>query len=282
MTILLPSETEEKGIIEAINASLKSFCYHDPHTNALRPIICCVCDAIASSEHWANFVPVSDAKTLFRRANMMKSNLPGGYPSDLIDQYTARIGSSIHNELKDFVLSPETIVSSENQILICKDCIKELESISKSKGKRRQKRYPQNAICNFNLVGDAPSVLENLNDIELSLVSVARVECQSWVFFGGCHRQIRGWHTLYRNRPVSNVGNLMQISDAGLKGTILVVLCNAFTKKQHLKLLERTAVNPEKCVTALRWLIQNNYKYANFVLPDINDIPVPKVVYSDL
>jgi hypothetical protein len=222
-------------------------------------------------------IPVPEAKDWFTKCKLRKEDLPSGYPIDMIMQYTAKNVPDIE-DLKCFVLSPETYVSTKNEILICIDCVKELQEISTSKSRR--KRYPSKAISNFNLIGDSPDVLKNLNEVEVSMISLARLTCQSWTFYGGCHKQIKGYHTFYKNRPVDNVVNLTQIADAGIKGNIVVLLCNTFTVMQHITTKERTSVDVRKCVAALEWLIGNNYKYANVTIPHIDNFPVPQLVYN--
>jgi len=88
--------------------------------------------------------------------------------------------------------------------------------------------------------------LSSLNDAELSLISCARIYCQSWMFFGGCHQHIKGWHTFFKNRPSDNVGNLMQLTNAGTKGLILVVLCGPFTTTQKALTLKKQPLIPKK------------------------------------
>ena len=123
--------------------------------------------------------------------------------------------------------------------------------------------------------------LSSLNDVELSLISRARMYCQSWMFFGGCHQHIKGWHTFFKNRPSDNVGNLMQLTDAGTKGLILVVLYGPFTTTQKALTLKKTAVDPEKVVKAWHWLKTNNFRYREDKIPNIDDIPLPYVVQEN-
>ena len=66
-------------------------------------------------------------------------------------------------------------------------------------GKRSHQPLPKAAVANGYVIGDPPMELSSLNDVELSLISRARIYCQSWIFFGGCHQHIKGWHTFFKN-----------------------------------------------------------------------------------
>ena len=143
---------------------------------------------------------------------------------------------------------------------------------------------PKQAIANGYLVGDAPMELECLNDVELSLVSKVRIYCQSWIFYGGCHQQIKGWHTFFKNRPTENVGNLMQLAenDNTETGIILVVLCGPFTTTQKALTLAKTAVRPSKVIAAWKWLKKHNYRYKDLTIPNAKDIPQPQIICEQM
>ena len=160
------------------------------------------------------------------------------YPASLLSQYSVN-----HKDLKSFVLSPEMYVNSQNEVLVCKQCVSELRYSSE---KRSHRFPPKAAIANGSVIGDPPMELSSLNDMELSLISRARIYCQSWIFFGDCHQHIKGWHTFFKNRPSDNVGNLMQLTDAGTKGLILVVLCGPFTTTQKALTIKKLPLIPKK------------------------------------
>ena len=73
----------------------------------------------------------------------------------------------------------------------------------------------------------------------------------------------------------------MQLTDAGTKGLILVVLCGPFTTTQKALTLKKTAVDPEKVVKAWHWLKANNFRYIEDRIPNINDIPLPYIVQEN-
>jgi hypothetical protein len=89
---------------------------------------------------------------------------------------------------------------------------------------------------------------------------------------------IRGWHTLFKNKPAEQVSNINLLSEAGLKGQIVVVLCGPFTTTQKALALRKTAVRPDKVVSAFRWLQANNFHYKDVVIPDPDDLPMPFII----
>lgn len=62
---------------------------------------------------------------------------------------------------------------------------------------------------------------------------------QSWAFFGGCHKQLRGWHThtIFRNHHTANVSGDRKLRDSGINGDIMVVLCGPFMTTQKAMLI---------------------------------------------
>ena len=70
----------------------------------------------------------------------------------------------------------------------------------------------------------------------------------------------------------------MQLTDAGTKGLILVVLCGPLTTTQKALTLKKTAIDPDKVVKAWHWLKANNEDK----IPNIDYIPLPYVVQENM
>ena len=269
----LPSQAEKGAITKAFVEDLESFTVFDKTTNSFLPVICCVCDSIPSEPNWSRYVPIRNAVQLFRKCKMEASRVEQLYNSELlIKQYSVD-----HEKLKEFVLSPASYINNHNEILMCKRCHSELVE-----GGSKKKWPPKQAIASGYIIGDAPVELTTLNEVEISLISRARIYCQSWVFFGGCHQHIKGWHTIFKNRPIDNVGNLMQLGDAGMRKIVQVVLCGPFTTTQRALTMASTAVNPEKVLAAWHWLKANNFRYRKDEIPNLEDIPVPVVIDENM
>ena len=114
--------------------------------------------------------------------------------------------------------------------------------------------------------------------MELGIVSLVHIHCQCWVFFGGCHAHVKGWHTFFKNKTGANIANIQNLSLCGMQGSILVVLCGPFTKDQRKMTYKKTTVRPNKVVEAFKWLKENNYHYANIEIPELDKIPIPKII----
>ena len=268
----IPSQSEKDALIKEFVKDLESFTVFDKNTNTFRPVICCVCDSIPSGPDWSCFVPVKDAKILFHHSKMEVEHLKElEYPETLLKQY-----SFPHPLLKDFVLSPASYLNEKEELLMCKQCHSEL--VQNKERKIKVTLPPKQAIASGYMIGDAPTVLTCLNDIELALVSRARIYCHSWVFFGGCHQHIEGWHTFYKNRQSENVANLNLMNSTGMPGTLLVALCGPFTSTQKALTLKKTKVDAKKVIAAWDWLIKNNIRYRGETLPEMKDIPMPYVI----
>jgi hypothetical protein len=273
----IPSCSEKEAITRAFVKDLKALTVYNKAKNKFFPVICCVCDCMPLKPNWRCFVKITDAVKLFEQSNMEISFLKEVYASEeLLKQYTHK-----HKALRAFTLSPATYINEKKELLMCRQCHSELLANKHVKigGHEHELCHPPaQAIANGYLIGDAPVALTELNDVELSIVSRVRIYCQSWIFFGGCHQHIKGWHTFYKNRPSDNVGNLMQLVDAGMEKIIAVVLCGPFTTTQRAIIMESTAVDPKKVIDAWRWLKENNYRYKDDDIPNINDIPLPQII----
>jgi hypothetical protein len=272
MTLLkIPNKTDVDRITKSFLLDLQSFTFQDYVTKEIRPVICSVCDSMPLEAQWSTRVDVNEFVILCKKCNLEKCKALKVYGNDLINQYTAK-----DDRLKQFVLSPETHVNSENEILVCKQCLSELRTNQTKKTARR--RPPAESIINGYMIGDAPVDLTNLNPVELSLISKTVTQAQSWIFFAGSHQSIKGWHTFFKGRPADNVGNLTLMTESGWKGHILVVMCGPFTSEQDLLTRARVRVDPNKVIAAWVWLKHNNYRYSNLVVPPIDSIQRPYIL----
>lgn len=277
----LPLQREKDELATAFTKDLESFTVFDKKSNTFRPVICCVCDSIPTKANWSCFVDICTAADLFEKSNMHSSLLKDIYPKKLLKQYSIKSNKTrIRSKLRKYVLSPASYINDRDEILMCKQCHADLLHTSNNYNEKKKNTYlpPVQSIANGYLIGDAPIELSCLNQVELCLVSQVSIYCQSWIFFAGCHQQIKGWHTFYKNRPCDNVGNLMQLTDAGIKNIILVVLCGPFTTTQKALARDSTIVHPERVIAAFRWLKKNNHFYENCEIPDIASIAMPIII----
>ena len=270
----IPSTLEINAITHDFTQDLSSYTVYNKRTNSYHPVICCVCDSTPKCPQWSCFVPIKVAVRLFQKNRMESKRLEHLYPLVLLEQYSV----SQYKELHPFILSPATYINDKKEILFCKQCYGELSLNNKT---RKIGYPPAQSIANGYVIGDAPDVLSQLNAVEIAIISRARTYCQSWIFFAGCHEQIKGWHTFFNNRPSDNVGNLIQLVEAGMEKIILVVLCGPFTATQKALTMKSTKVNPQNVIVAWHWLKQNNFRYKDDEIPDISEIPMPQFVEQD-
>ncbi|GKY95155.1 hypothetical protein MPSEU_000479100 [Mayamaea pseudoterrestris] len=271
MRLAIPSLETKRELLSRASQELESYVIKEPQTKTLHAAFCCVCDGTPDEAYWHKMVSVTRVASLCSTANMRKVDLSDVYPMDLLNEYTAK-----HQALKDYVLSPDAYVNKRNEICVCRKCLVDLETNAEERKARR--RPPRQSIANGYVIGHEPEELKCLNEVELALISKAKLHCQTWVFFGGCHKQIKGWTTLLKNHPETNVANMMQIRDSGLHGRLLVVLCGPFTSTQKAKVLQKTRVDPEKVLNAWNWLKVNNFRYRDLHIPDPDSLPVPRIV----
>jgi PIF1-like helicase/Ulp1 protease family, C-terminal catalytic domain/Helitron helicase-like domain at N-terminus len=155
-------------------------------------------------------------------------------------------------------------VSSHSCIICCKDCKQSL-----SLPKLKQGILPRFAIANNLTIGHAPPCIEKLNDIELALLSQARLRGHLFTYWGGCHRSIKGWHCFYDVNPSHTTAVLNDVSHFTNSKNIAVVLYGPFTKEQRQKILHKVEINTEHVIEAFNWLKVNNILYSDMQLPDL-------------
>lgn len=275
MLLRIPTAADKKQIQKNFVKDLESFTYSDKATNTFQPCVCSCCDGTPTKPDWYKWVSVPVFAKLCGLCKMQRSHLVPStpleealYPAALLNQYRAQ-----HDSLKDYILSPKSCFNDKNEVIVCKKCLRDLKEIAGSRNQRR--KPPGRAIASGYLTGDPPEELKRLSRAELSLISAGSIDCQSYVFFGGCHQQIRGWHTIYNNRPAANVSNLEMLASSGMKGNIVVVLCGPFTTTQQALVKEQCLVRPSYVIEAFNWLKTNNYLYKDFTIPEADAIPLP-------
>ena len=269
--LAIPTPQQTRKIAREFAKDLESFTFVDECTQSFQPIVCCICEGLPTSPQWSEWVPLPTFKKLCKSCGLARDNLEKEqvYPNGLLEDYKGN-----YQDLNTFVLSPKTYVK-DNKVLVCKDCSSHLKETAEKQGRSGCRRPPPSAIASGYLVGEAPPQLKILSETELTLVSGGRIDCQSYVFFAGCHMQIRGWHTIYKNRPAANATNLQQLVGCGLKGTIVVVLCGPFTTTQRALVMQQMQVRPALVIAAFHWLKHNNYLYKDFEVPGEDDILLP-------
>ena len=276
MSVRGPTEDEEMKMIAAFTEELEQAIFVDAQ-GVSHPIICTVCDSIAHVDIEIEWMKVMLLREFCLATDLTKNKIKDIYPESLIAQYTV----PQIPELKNFVLSPHSVYNAHDKtIAICTICANHLRNQVHNYAQKRVP--PHEAIISAYLIGKAPKILTDLNECEIALLSTVRTNCQSWIYFAGCHKHIQGWHTFYENNAGYNVATVDNLCDAGLKGQMLVVLCGPFTSTQKAKTYAQTLVRPEKVIAAFKWLKTNNYLYRNVVIPKAEDLPIPKIMEENM
>ena len=276
MAVRGPHANEEAEMVKNFIVDLENSAFFDDNGTA-HPLICCVCDSIARVEVSMEWIAVASLIKYCSDTKMTKDLLTDIYPISLISQYTVPTVPC----LESFVLSPASVYDPiQDSISICELCANHFKNQADF---RRDRRFPPDeAIISGYIIGDAPSILTDLNEVEIALLSTVRTNCQSWIYFAGCHQHIQGWHTFYENRPAANVANINNLANAGLKGQLLVVLCGPFTKTQVALARAQTLVNAHKVIAAYEWLRANNYHYREITTPQPEDLPIPQIIEDNM
>jgi len=271
-----PNECEKEAILSSFDNDLKSFVTLIPNTGELKANVCAVCDAMQINANSMKWISVSSFAKLCGKCNMDSKHLLPFYAwnEKILGDYRL----CDQPLLEKYVLSPRTLVV-EGNVMYCSSCATEMEKCSSRNAKWRSP--PKQAIANFYLQGTAPPELRCLNDVELAIVSRIRVFSQTYVLYGGCHQQIKGWHCFLRNRHENTLGTIEQLSANGLNNTILVVMVGPFTATQKAIAKEKYQVRNDKVQAAFRWLKENNFYYANDNVPRGDELPIPHVVFEE-
>ena len=87
--------------------------------------------------------------------------------------------------------------SNKAGLLCCGECSASIRNM-----KRKDTNtctLPKHAIANGLYIGRPPRILQDLNEVEISLISIARTDKHVFSFTAGTHKSIRGWHSMYYN-----------------------------------------------------------------------------------
>lgn len=64
-------------------------------------------------------------------------------------------------------------------------------------------RPPLYAIANGLMIGPTPNELKCLNDVEIAIISLARIDRHVFSIQAGAYKQMIGWHSMYANNITS-------------------------------------------------------------------------------
>jgi len=158
----LPTQEEQIQIAEDFAEDLESFTATDSN-GIMQPIICCVCDGAPTTPQWHTNIKVDCFADLCSNSNLHRKKIQelGIYPDKLLNQ-------CVVNEpcLQEFILSPNSCINDNGEILVCKVCIGELKANKRRKQRSSTRKPPSKSIANGCAVGCAPPELTVSNETE--------------------------------------------------------------------------------------------------------------------
>ena len=192
------------------------------------PKVCCVCDRILlhGDQHFLSFDKLKTQQAthfLGKSTNDLPKHSDKARET-IQNYYTPRCFAARSSELrwtKKLYLSPRSYEIKSRKMRgfgACRGCFNAVESWTK---KDCNARMPEYAIANGFMIGEVPDELACLNDVEVALISLARVDKHVFSIQGGAHVQMSGWHSMYANdvtavsRGVNWCANNIELDDDG-------------------------------------------------------------------
>ena len=199
-------EAIEKGKSEAAFAKDNLLVRKD---DGYSPKVCCVCDRfIMYGSETSIKLSVLKKKEISCRLSKGQNHFLSEEAKKIIEHYytvkfTEKNALTKNNEwLKKLYLSPKSYFTGtkgkgDHGLGACVACKSSLTH-SRSKIDVNDKP-PMYAIANGLMIGPTPTELLALNDVELAMISLARIDRHVFSIEGGAHKQMIGWHSMYAN-----------------------------------------------------------------------------------
>lgn len=169
--------------------------------------VCSICDRLIRYTH-ERFYPIKKFNQDRMKSLFHQDNIPDVYH---LDKYVKRSLNAYYTQkwfrddsdkwLNKMILSPSSYgrVSTKNvkEIACCKQCHSAMIALGRKDAKKIC--LPHFAIADGLIIGSPPLELSRLNEVELALISPARINKHIFAYSAGSHKSIRGWHTMYAN-----------------------------------------------------------------------------------
>ena len=269
---------DRKKIEKNFNDEIDDVLVRDSIKGTLHGRVCLVCDKLMKKKE----THLMGLKSFAKYAPLFKCSDPS-MPRSLVQQYKfeslhelAREVASEENrdclhQLENCLLSPRSKLAHSNantlrspKVMLCKECKGGLNT-----RKLNSNTSPRFAIANGMAIGTAPPCLQELNEIELALISQARFRGHLFTYWGGCHKSIKGWHSFYDvdvGHTTAVLGAVQKLTDSD---NMAVVLCGPFTPLQRERALKKTTIDGGKVLRAFKWLQENNSLCKDLPQPSI-------------
>jgi hypothetical protein len=193
-----------------------------------------------------------------------------------LKQYYSYNGKWQETWMAAIFLSPRGVFDELKGFYCCQTCCQIIGSSTQP----YQVKLPKYAIANGGIIGKAPHVvLTTLNNVELSLVSMAQTDKHVFTFYGSAHKSMHGWHNLYKNDVEHTIVRvLQQVKCFGGGNTVACILQGPFTPYQQSKVREQVMIHLQKILKAMHWLKRNNRLYKELHILTIEELPEPIII----
>jgi hypothetical protein len=195
LAIMLVTHSAIKAAVEKAAEATENLTYTKDGKHFSK--VCCICDRLIRHGK-ETAVKLSDLKTLSYRFS--KAKVGSHAPVSAKDHYTVQCYDTTlrkYRFLRAMVLSRRsyaTKVTQYDALGCCCECSGAVKAM-----KCNPTKLPCYAICNGLVIGKTPACLAELNEVELALISPARINKHVFSFTAGTHKSIQGWHSMYYN-----------------------------------------------------------------------------------
>jgi hypothetical protein len=158
---------------------------------------CCACDRLMRHGK-EEAIKLSDLHKF--RECFSKSNMGNHVPASCEDHHAVQCCDTANtHKCKHLSLmalsrrSYATEVGQNDALGCCAECSGALKAMKKANDTTKLREH---AICNGLVIGKAPACITELNEVELALISIARINKHVFSFTAGTHKSIKGWHSM--------------------------------------------------------------------------------------
>ena len=239
--------------IKKINASIEAL-YSTTSSTDPMPIVCISCDRFVCS---ANLEYISTTE-LKERKNLFHPNQLFPMNEMLKNEYTLSSSTELsthdHRILSECMLSPRALYVTHDDLrrkpgfTVCTEC----------KTSIQKKQIPLFSIANNFAIGETPTCLLELTDVELAMITPIKTFGYCFSYTGGLQKQLKGSLSYYKISTDTIVRTGAQLEAIGLNNHVIIVLYGSMTAKQRTMAMSKYKINTAKVITAIKWLLNNN------------------------
>ena len=267
--------------IHAINEKFNNILITDVSNNEQRLRCCVVCDEMLSNDET---VPITLKDLNNNRRRLSASDWNKVSPL-LQSEYSVRSENmEIQACTYGLLLSPRASQlfnhrSDDSQVATsftgCKKCKYHLKS----------NKMPPFAIANNFAFGGPPACLQELNEVEIALLTPVKTYGYCFSYTGGVQKQLKGYLSYYKIKISSITKAVHTFKVAGLCDNIVVMYFGPMTNAQKQRARSRSKIRTKMVLRALEWLLVNNEQWVgcNINLTEIErSLQQPTIIDNSL